>query len=757
MDKKKVAIIAASAVLGVSVVTAGAILIPKLLKGSLEMTDFVVNPTGIKTTYEIEEEVSFDGLVMTAFFNDKTTDDVALSEVKIYLGEEDITSNLSKITQTKGKKTVKIVYSTKYGEDFAEIEITVNDKPDERVTILGFNEPTFVSDYKANIANATNDKTDANFEQKFFANSGTEYYVVGDDNAFKFLPEATVFDEQDFSTETLTSFKADSTVKVLDGTEFVTLTKGLKQGETNVYEYYKDTTLLVTENATANTFDFADNTVGMVFELSVQPNEIDYIFDDEAVSFTVKIVDGFNVYKAGELSVFDNTQTEWEAIKIANGVANVTTNGVVLHQNTILESKDIPQEFYYTLPDTYNIKYKDAATGDVKTPEEFGLTRTFLWNQYDGNPVIFERLLQAGESFTFYGNYFDLDTSKMPLVASFWPDGGYGESNTYYGNDFSNTALFRAEGQSATTGEQDEHFNFYNLAMKGNAKPNQLVLSSQTTGQYTDETLVYAGGLICTKVDSMTANYDNVRTYNFFISLFAETKESGTAIANYNRTKVYDSFQDALFLWGNAHANITNSYMKRAGGPLILMQHIDPQTNDVDIPTATIDENSEMEAYLTGTEIWFSTVGGGSFIEQLKALDGVFNAVGKTFLIGKTSPTDTNGKMNIIALLTCNGNKADQVLTMKEVQGTVNYKGYTLDRMNTTSTGAQIHGIMGVNAAAPIFSFGTSVYYFNGTGVSSLTESDASMSFYLSTQSAEYFSFYMGGLSVMFELGTLGA
>ena len=140
-------------------------------------------------------------------------------------------------------------------------------------------------------------------------------------------------------------------------------------------------------------------------------------------------------------------------------------------------------------------------------------------------------------------------------------------------------------------------------------------------------------------------------------------------------------------------------------------------------------------------------------MEQIKQFDGLFNQIGKTFLLGKTGPTDVvNGKMNIVALLTCNANKADDVLTMKEVQGSVNYKGYTLDRMNTSVAGGQIHTIMGV-AAAPIFSFGDSVYYFNGAGVSSLTASDATMEMLGKAATAEYFSFHMGGVSVMFELG----
>jgi hypothetical protein len=747
MAKKKVTILAASAALTLAVAAGAA-----ACSGSYKLTDFVVAPSGVKTTYAIGESVDLSGLSMTAMFSDDTTENVNLSDVKIYLGEEDITSNLSKITESVGAKKIKIVYSTKYGEDYYEITITVLENV-ETVTILGFNEPTFVSDYKANIANRTDDPTDVNFEQKFFANDGTEYYVVGDDNAFKFLPIAQAFDEETHNPETLVRFTADSTVKVLDGSEYVALTKSLKADTTAVYEYYQGTTLLVTEDAANNTFDFADGTIGKVFKLSVKPDAGVYEYEDvDAVEFEVKIVDGFNVYKAGELSVFDNTdRTEWTALKTANGVKDVATNGVILHQNTILEAADIPEAFQYTLPANYNVKYRDTATNIVGSPEDFGLTRTFLKNQYDGNPVIYERLLTAGQSFNFYGNYFDLDLTKVPLVASFQPT-GMGESESWYGSDFSNTALFRAEGQTDTSGAQDEHFNFYNLAMKGNAKVDQLVLDDSTEGQHTDETLVYAGGLICTKVDAMTAQYDNARVYNFFISLFAETKEGGQAIANYNRTKVYDSFQDALFLWGNADANITNCYFKRAGGPLILMQHIDPDTNDVDIPNVTIDENSVMEAYLTGSEIWFSTIGGATVIEQIKAMDGLFNPAGKTFLI--------NGKMNIVALLTCDGSSVDEVLGATDVQGSVNYKGCALDRMNDTLIGATVHQIMAQFPNAPIFTFGNSAYiYTAGNGGLPLIVkpdmSDGSTDMGMSAYGSKYFTLHMGGLSAFFELGNL--
>ena len=760
MVKKKAIIIAASAVLGAAVVTGAAIMVPKWVEGSYKLTDFIVNTSGVTLTYEVGDDVSLSGLAMSATFSDDSTETVNFADVKFYLGDEDITSNLSKITESKGQKKVKIVYETKYGTDSVEITITVTDQAVELPAIEAFSKPSFVAEYETKLAAATNDAADAEFEQKFFKNTGVEYYVVGDDNGFKFLPVAETFNETSLEMETLARFTADSTVKMLVEDEYVTLTKSLKANSSYVYEYFNGQTLVLTEDAANNTFDFEENAIGSVFKLSVKPDAAVYEYDSEltAVEFAVKIVDGYNVYTAGELAVFDNSErTEWNSLKALNGVANVTTNGVILHQNTILTAGDIPEAFQYTLPDNYNVKYKDTATDTVGTPEEFGLTRTFIKNQYSGNPVIFERLLKAGEKFNFYGNYFDLDLTKVPLVASFQPNNGMSESETWYGNDFSNTALFRAEGQPSTTGAQDEQFNFYNLAMKGNAKADQLVLDDSTTGQHTEETLVYAGGLICTKVDGLTAAYDNVRAYNFFIALFAENKEGGEAVVNYNRTKIYDSFQDALFLWGNADAIITNSYFKRAGGPLILMQHIDPKTNDMDIPNVSIDENSVMEAYLTGSEVWFNMVGGGAVIPQIMELDKLFNGMGKTIFIGKTA--NGGGKMNMVALLSSDGNNANDLLGETKVQGTVSYKGHTLDRMNTSVTGMQVHGIMNVAAAAPIFSFGQSVYYYTGgtTVINAATNTDGTAEMAGKMQSAQYMSFYMGGLSVMFELGAFPA
>ena len=119
--------------------------------------------------------------------------------------------------------------------------------------------------------------------------------------------------------------------------------------------------------------------------------------------------------------------------------------------------------------------------------------------------------------------------------------------------------------------------------------------------------------------------------------------------------------------------------------------------------------------------------------------------------------------MNIVALLMRDGTSASATLGAISTQGSVSYKDGLLDRMNTTATGAQVHGIMNAVATAggtqqpPIFSVGGSVYYYNGTTILTLTGSDGSAEMYGKMQTANYLGFYMGGLSLMFELDAFSA
>lgn len=712
MNRKNKILLATAAfclTLGMSVVSVGC-------KGSYEMTDFVVDGSSIELEYEVGALVDLSALKMYALYSDDSKDNVEIGEVRVYLGEEDITDNLFKITETAGEKTVVIKYETEYGSVSRNLPtIKVKEKtPDtpiepiepELVEISEFNKPQFLAEYQAALTNATNDATAENFESVFFKND-VDYYVVGDDNAFIFLPRATSIDFEAETEVPLENFTASTTVKMLVEGEYKLLERK-STAVKNEYEYYDGSTLFLTEKADENEYLFTAAAQDNVFLLSVLPDASVYTYAEDSidpVEIEVKVTDGFNVYNVQQLCVLDNSkETDWAAIKGSLGLLNVDPNAVILHGNMKITEAEVPESMKYTLSEDYKLYYKDGATEKVGTPEEFGLGRTFLWDKLRSDDyAIYRHYIPQNGTFAIYGNYFELDASKLPLVASFEAAGVDGA--TWYDVDFSNTTLLQIYGESKVEEGQDEKFFFYNLAVRGNAKGDQLVVDSSTTG-VKGETLVYGGSIIFVKVQDATAVLENVRAYTFFIPFFAN---SGTVI-EYNRTKCYDSFQNAIYAWAKTDVTVKNSYFQRAGGPLIIMVHKQPDKADplARLPQMNVDENSVLESYLTGSEIWFSSVKATTVVDQIKSLDTIFRQFGKTIL--------KDGKLNVVALLMSDTYNAEEALTDVTVQGKFTYKDAYLDRMDNATYGLpeESNPIKKILAAgAPAFNVGNNILYLN--------------------------------------------
>ena len=98
-----------------------------ILGGSRELASIVVTNSSISTSYTLNESVSFEEIVITAKYNDASTENVKLEDVKVYLNKEDITNDLNKITAEVGVKTVVIEYQGKT----TMITITVSSKVDD--------------------------------------------------------------------------------------------------------------------------------------------------------------------------------------------------------------------------------------------------------------------------------------------------------------------------------------------------------------------------------------------------------------------------------------------------------------------------------------------------------------------------------------------------------------------------------------------------------------------------------------------------
>lgn len=661
--------------------------------GSLGLTSIVVVESSITTEYYVGDTVSFDGIKIKANYNDGSEEELKLSDVKVFLNDEDISSNLSKITETKGDKEVVISYQ----EQSASITIKVSEKTvtpgqGEPVGPLGkimsYGLPESYSDYETKTKAAGTVAYGADgFEAQFTTgNEEAKDYLVGDDNVFKFLPLLIYRDYSNFDPANPTAslseadaFASVTTIKVFDNDEGIELDS--RTVADNTVEYYLDTTVYATAYTLKNEYQFTQNAIGKQFELSVDP--VDGYFDwniaKTSATAVVNVIDGYNVYEAYQLAVIDNSQSEWNDIKTAKkDLENINPNAInaIIFQNDItVTTKDIPAAFTYTLDQ--EVKYIDR-NGDTVIGSS-----TFL---YDGKDII-RRTIYDGTNLAIYGNYHTLDLQQLPLVSSF--------TNKYeddaYGPDGSNTTFFAFRGyytNSANFGA----VSFNNLALSGNANVDPLK-NHPDNGPVADEAdnPVYCGGIIFSKTSYIGATYSNVNVHKTFIPFFPDDVDYHTdQVQNYpvviKDCKVYDSLNNAIFTYGRTKLDIINSVMERAAGPLILSQVSQPETyGALRAPIITVDDNSILNNLVTGGEFWFSMYGASSVISKLAPLDYIFSGFGHKIFY-KENPNDINekGKLNLIYAVMPSGGLTG--IANWSTQGFFSYKGVALDRIYTDQT-----------------------------------------------------------------------
>ena len=558
--------------------------------------------------------------------------------------------DINTIATKAGERTVRLTVTDNGVTVYQDFTVNVSEPESQ---LASFASPTEIVNYNGKVtSSATNQNNidSAEFENSFFID-GTEKYYVGDDNPYKFLPVASqvriVEGEEVGQRVTLTAFATKSKVYLVEnGTETeleaTVLNDRQKSFKANNVEY-------VVENYTENTFDFTDAAIGKSFKLSVLPDDEVYFYRSSvtAVNWTVTVVDGYNVTKAEELCLLEQNATRniWDDIKDQYGLKGKKPASIILHQNTVVTKDSIPEVMYYTLSDTYDIYYK---YGDTKyTPEDRGLSRTFLW---DGEWAIFQYDMEQNKDFHIYGNFFDIDMSKMPLVAAFTPNGVTAPNTnkmngTYYGKYLSKVSFLKING---AVNSGTETFYFSDFAVKGNSSIEQLLVDQDTEGAMNRndgegdfiDAPVYGGGLIFVKTENCHANISNIHAHSCFISYYSRDN----TVVNYTGVKSYDTFLNGLFVNSDSVNTLTNCHMKRAGGPLILLvQGSKDGENNTKIPLIPIVHASSdcvLENYVTGGEQWFAI--NGANVSMISAPAGLLAYFGKTI--------QRDGKFNLIAL-----------------------------------------------------------------------------------------------------------
>lgn len=678
--------------------------------GEFELTSIVVSKSSVDTEYVVGEEVSFDGIVIKAKFNDGTEEEVALSACQVFLGDEDVSANLSKITESIGKKSVVIKYEGKS----ATLEITVVKEGGETMTVVSYEAPEAYTSYKnattqaGKTAYAAEKGEQKNkYETEFFTgDEAAEDYLVGDDNPFKFLPRLSYLDSEN-NPGVATKFRSDSVLSVWAADEFDQLDSRVGAEEDTV-EYYDGETVYATAYVAKNEYTFTEAALNKKFSLSVLPAS-NYIYEDQrAVSCVFTVIDGYNVYEAKQLAVIDNGQENgrdrknkdgvyfWADIKEAEGLTDVNPKAVIFQNDISVTKDDIPETMKYTL-DEEIFYYRNADVESKENPIP-APSNTFVYDQFkDENDSlqylnILTRFLKEGETFDIYGNYHALDLSNMPLACVFdneYDDDGCGGA--------SHVAFLRVEGVDEEGEISDVETGTYSvndLNVIGNANIEDLM--------YSDVRPVYAGGAIFVKSAATNLVVDNVVARTSFIPFYPE--DVTTAVIK--NSKAYDSFNSAVYSFEKATFTVENCNFERAGGPLFLLAQQDPDSDaaGVDIPYVTVDDASIFQNFVTGSEFWFSSKGANSQIQTIVALNGVFNPIQKSI----TSGEGENAKFNMIALVLPNGESADALTGA--TQGYFSYQGTALDRINNDPVNHEM-GMMAnvmLGLGSPNFNAGTS-------------------------------------------------
>ena len=597
-----------------------------------KITSCEVKSGTMATTIIQNSTLETSSLVVIFTYDDNSTKEVSSKDLEI--GTID--------TSTSGQKNLSI----KYDEETYFIVINV---------VPSISDTFMVASLKSQLI------TEFNSNRQEQINKQTEFYdleqplYVGDDNEFDFRIIASGTDIDGQPVTNLTQVRTNIKVEV--------------KNQDNSYTTLTGTELenIASINTEKTTIDFTENAIGKTFKITVSATNPDPEYDLADTSFVaeIQVIDGYNVYNAIQLSVFDNVnKTEvgnntyqegiWTDLKEQHNLTNVTTNAIILQNDIKITRNDVPEQLFWK-------------TTDPNYSTILGLTDQQLEGSLidDSDLGIYERSVSDGETFELIGNYFAIDASEFPKMVASRDASETADVtnvvNVQKGSGMSaHTCLLRTIPATDTPIAQNTNVNYKNIYFIGNAEIGNDVTNS--------------GGLLMMKNRKINFNAYNTVTHNFYIGYFFElggkdNPNDGEYVLN--KIKSYNSYQTQLYSWGGDHIVIKNSEILGAGGPAIIADHCNFQFSG---GTFTVEGNytgldiinTKLESKISGKEPWFEQYPGTSQIAaNLLLLEAFFDgsaglpALNKTIIADKiTAGSVETGRLNAIVLLKRNGEGA---------------------------------------------------------------------------------------------------
>ena len=486
---------------------------------------------------------------------------------------------------------------------------------------------------------AKDDKNDDGFYDH------TQTYKVGDDNKFNVKPDLTVLDATTYQPVNASKWLYDFTISAKLNDQTV--------GE----EYFK------VLDARECDVKFTEAAVGKTFTISVAPGGVDASrVATLTKSFTVDVVDGYNVTNAKELGYFDTRpqdsiqdtpimeddkdwQAKWEEFKTANGMdANYHPAALIFQKDIAVTTDDLPANFFYT-------KAQALALND---PKAEGSLVDYMY--------LYERTIPG--DITVDGNYFELDFSAIPLIVR---------------DRCRTTDIGAVVGHSSAFKAIDGgDIIFRNINMTGNAK-----------NAVDDNDKIYGGGIMFVKgAGSKSLKAENIIATKFFITFFGEkpyTEGNPFTKFDLEKVKCFNNYNSFMYNWGS-QITANSSLFRSCGGPVIIQDHAGTDEYEADngmtvlgyAPTTNF-VNCTIKNYVSGSEAWFQQFNATLITKGIKELSDLFYATGltKSYVINdkgegkvfQAFPADQTAYFNFIVL---NKSAAAEGITSLPACGTVN-------------------------------------------------------------------------------------
>lgn len=437
---------------------------------------------------------------------------------------------------------------------------------------------------------------------------------------------------------------------------------------TNTYKKIENLDEYVTITYIQNHLQFKPAANGKTFKITAKAsNPADGLNN---LVYEVKVVDGYNVYKADELSVIVNaynhdgekTENGWRAFKQERNLADVQANAVVLQNNIVINNENIPSYYFWSQAEV------DKFTSDIKALTN----QSIVGSLKDGFGLyVYERAINPGDNFEFYGNYFNIDYSnlaKMVLSREASYDGTVSSSNgvKYYSDDndkntqiTTHTSLFRFAGTT-----KNSNLLIKDLSVFGNGRRSADTRES--------------GGAMLVKIEGLTSVAENNSYSNCYMGFMYTTSQVPTIEEGLTNklinTKGYNSYNSLLYMWGVKDLLIEGGEFVGAGGPVMIVDHADPESKEQvgGYPSTINIIGTKLESFVTGNEPWFASYGATALVPQIKAADEYYNKVGATFLQEQKDYTGKTiaGMMNLKVVYK---SSAAEGITAAVVKGEVNF------------------------------------------------------------------------------------